>query len=178
MRIFLDACVLFPTATRSLLLSYARAGGFTPLWSARVLEEWRRATLQKRGEAEAVLAEGDMALMGAWFPGGLVEGWERLEDEITPPDPADAHVIAAARAGEAEAVLTFNIRDFPQRLLAPVGLSRLHPDEYLRAQWLRDQARLEASLEPTRALAEAKGMPFRAFLKRANLPRLGKAIVD
>ncbi|MBL3553988.1 PIN domain-containing protein, partial [Rhodovulum sulfidophilum] len=43
MKVLLDACVLYPTVLREILLGVARRGGFTPLWSARILEEWARA---------------------------------------------------------------------------------------------------------------------------------------
>lgn len=175
MRLFVDACALYPVATREILLAYARAGGFTPLYSARVLEEWARAAGVKQGAAVEARARGDIALLRARFPSGEIEGYEAREHGITPPDPADAHVIAAALEGEAEAILTFNIRDFPLRLLRPLGVGRLHPDEYLATAFGRDFQRLEAAMRPIEAMAEARGVSFRAFLKRAALPRLGKA---
>lgn len=178
MRLFLDACVLFPVATREILLSYARAGGFAPLWSARVVEEWRRASVAKLSAEDAARAEGDAALMAAWFPGGLVSGYEAREAEVWSPDPADAHVLAAAIVGRADAILTFNARDFPPRSLRPHGLSRLHPDEFLAGELRRAAPGLAAALRPLAEAAEAKGQDFRRFLKRAGLPRLGKAWVE
>lgn len=175
MRLFLDACVLYPAATREILLNYAKAGGFAPLWSARVLEEWARAAAAKMGPEDEARARGDAALMAAWFPGGEATGYEALEGETWSPDPADAHVIAAAVAGEAEAICTFNIRDFPLKSLRAHGLGRLHPDEFLAGAFARDGQRLEAALAPLAAIAASRDTPFRVFLKRAALPRLGKA---
>lgn len=175
MRLFVDACALYPVATREIVLAYARAGGFTPLYSARVLEEWARATGAKQGAAAEALARGDIALLRANFPSCEVGGYEAREEMIEPPDPADAHVIAAALTGRADAILTFNIRDFPLRLLRPLGVGRLHPDEYLAAALMRDFQRMEAAMRPIEALARMRGASFRAFLKRAALPRLGKA---
>lgn len=175
MRLFLDSCVLYPVATREIVLAYARAGGLAPLFSARVLEEWARATAAKQGPEAEDRARGDAALLRAAFPSAEIGGYERLEAGISPPDPADAHVIAAARMGGADAILTFNTRDFPLRLLRHHGVGRLHPDEYLSMAFKRDAQRLEAALRPLADIAAAKGAPFRAFLKRAALPRLGKA---
>lgn len=172
MRLFLDACVLFPVATREILRAYAGAGGFTPLWSARVMEEWARAARDKQ-DAEAA-ARGDAALWRAHFD-GEVSGFEAREDAISLPDPADVHVAAAAAHGRADAVLTFNIKDFPVRAMRPLGLARLHPDEYLSARWRDDQGRLAEALSPLARKAREQDMPFRSFLKRASLPRLGKA---
>ena len=174
MRLVLDTCVLFPVATREILTNYARAGGFEPVWSARILEEWRRAVEAKLSAEDAVRSAGDMALLVARFPEAMVEGWEAHLDDVHLPDPDDAHVVAAASATGAEGVITFNIRDFPQRALAPLGLSRIHPDEFLRNAFLRDGQRLQAALQPIADAATAHGASFRSFLKRANLPRLGK----
>ena len=174
MRFVLDTCVLFPVATREILLNYAKSGGFSPIWSSRILDEWTRAADAKLSAEDAARVRGDIALLTAQFPEALVVGWEAIEDEVTPPDPNDAHVIAAARAGHTNGVITFNIRDFPLRMLTPLGLSRVHPDEFLRNAWLRDGQRLEAAMRPIADSATAHGKSFRTFLKRANLPRLGK----
>ncbi len=174
-RLLLDACVLYPVATREILLNYARAGGFAPVWSARILEEWARAAGAKMGAGDEARARGDAALLNMWFPGGEAVGYEAREPEVWSPDPADAHVIAAALAGQAEAIITFNIKDFPLKSVRPHGLWRLHPDEYLADAMRRDGARLSAALSGLAAMAASRDMPFRTFLKRAGLPRLGKA---
>ncbi|MEL7465845.1 MAG: PIN domain-containing protein [Pseudomonadota bacterium] len=175
MRLFLDACVLYPVATREILLGYAKAGGFAPLWSARVLEEWARAAGAKLGAEDEARARGAAALIGALFPGGLVEGYEAREAEVWSPDPADAHVIAAAIVGEAEGIVTFNTRDFPLRELRIHGLERLHPDEFLARRLREGDERLADALGPLADLAAGRDLAFRKFLKRAALPRLGKA---
>lgn len=174
MRFVLDTCVLFPVATREILLNYARAGGFEPVWSVRILEEWRCSAEAKLSAEDAARAKGDMALMTAQFPAAMSEGWEAFQDDVHLPDPDDAHVVAAARFADADGIITFNIRDFPQRILTPLGLGRSHPDEFLRNAWLRDGQRLEAAMRPIAEAATANGGSFRVFLKRANLPRLGK----
>ena len=69
MRVALDACVLFPTVLREMLLGAAAAGGFAPVWSARILEEWARATRRLPEGAEAV-ARAEIALLRAAWPGG------------------------------------------------------------------------------------------------------------
>jgi hypothetical protein len=40
---------------------------------------------------------------------------------------------------------------------------------------LRDRQRLQSALVPLADAAAVKGLSFRTFLKRGNLPRLGKA---
>src|SRR5262245_44021274 len=67
MRVLIDACVLFPTVTREMVVGAAAAGGFVPLWSARILEEWARATRRLPDGAEAV-ARAEIALLRAAWP--------------------------------------------------------------------------------------------------------------
>lgn len=175
MRALLDACVLYPVATREILLNYAKLGGFVPLWSARIVEEWARAAGAKMGPEDEARARGDAALMSAWFPGGAVTDYESREVEVWSPDPADAHVIAAAVEGKADAIVTFNIRDFPMKTLRSYELARLHPDEMLTDAMKHDSERMTEALAELAKMVAGRDMVFRKFLKRAGLPRLGKA---
>jgi hypothetical protein len=170
MRLVLDACVLFPEVVRGALLSYARAGGFEPLWSERILEEWARAAGRAMGPAAEAAARAEAAAMDAAFPGARIEGWEAHADAAGLPDPADAHVLGAAAAGEAEGVVTFNIRDFPLRAMEARKLARLHPDGFLRTEWAPGGS-LYAALDRL-----GYGPSLAARLKKGGLPRLAKAV--
>jgi len=44
------------------------------------------------------------------------------------------HVLAAAIAGHADSIVTINIKDFPASKLNPLGVTALHPDEFLLQQ--------------------------------------------
>lgn len=50
--------MLYPTVMREMLIGAAKARAFEPLWSARILEEWRRAAL-KHGETAALQVESE-----------------------------------------------------------------------------------------------------------------------
>ena len=174
-RVLLDACVLYPPLVRAALLGTAGAGLYLPLWSARVLAEWRIAAASKLGMAAEDAALAAQAGMAARFPAALAEPAPGAEAAISLPDPADAHVLAAALAGRADLLLTFNLRDFPRRVLAGHGIEARHPDGFL---WeLLSLAPERAGAALAGALADG-GIPpdrARAALKRAGLPRLGKA---
>ena len=71
MKVFLDACVLYPTVLREILVGTAAAGHFTPRWSPRVLEEWARAAARLGREGETV-ARGEIAVLRAEWPGAEV----------------------------------------------------------------------------------------------------------
>jgi hypothetical protein len=81
------------------------------------------------------------------------------------------HVLAAALAGQAEELLTFNIKDFPLRVLAGHGILRRQPDEFLLEAAHADAAPLIKILEAEEA---ATGRSRRALLRGSQLPRLSK----
>jgi predicted nucleic acid-binding protein len=178
MKVLLDACVLYPTVLREILLGVAQAGLFTPLWSPRILEEWARATV-KLGPVAETVARGEIAAVRAAFPEASVLAPEALERRLWLPDPNDIHVLAAAIAGGADAIVTFNAADFPRGALADEGLARQDPDGLMLD--LHDHApdTVLGVVEAVRAEAERLSglpQPRRALLKRAGLPRLGKRL--
>lgn len=57
-------------------------------------------------------------LVNQSVPDCLVENYEYLIQTLVLPDPKDRHVLAAAIVGHADAIVTANLRDFPQDVLA------------------------------------------------------------
>lgn len=173
-RILIDACVLFARIPRRLVLNAAEAGLLAPFWSVRVLEEWRIATARKGGD-EVEARSLAMAMNTRW-PDAVLAPQPDLEHQLDLPDMGDAHVIAAA-AGRVPEILTFNIRDFPRRTIAGLGLVARHPDEFLW-QLASDHPReMIAIVAPIAAEHGAEtGDDVRKLLKRALLPRFGKAL--
>ena len=178
MRFFLDACVLYPTVMREVLLGAAKQGFFAPQWSARVLEEWRRAAL-RRGPDVGMQAEGEIALLQAAWPMAEVAAQPGLEARLWLPDPADVHVLAGAIAGSADGIVTNNAKDFPRNILAEEGLSRVDPDALLLGFFAADPERMARAAEAVRREAErlsGEAWEIRKLMKKARLPRLGKAL--
>lgn len=62
------------------------------------------------------------------------EAWRSLESGINLPDKDDRHVLAAALAGHADSIITQNLKHFPSSVLEPLGITALHPDEFLLHQ--------------------------------------------
>lgn len=178
MKVLIDACVLFPTVLREIVLNYAVTGGFQPLWSMRILEEWRRAAARS-GVADGVIAEGEIALVKANFAGAMVTVDPATEARLNLPDPDDAHVLAAAVDGQADELLTLNTKDFPTRTLSAEGILRRHPDEFLLEAYHADPDAMEQVVDGVLARAMSYGIDTsdrRKLLKKARLPRLAKAL--
>jgi len=72
--------------------------------------------------------------MNASVPDCLVTNYKKLANSIELPDPDDRHVLAAAIVGHADAIVTFNTKDFPQAVLQPYGIEVQHPDEFVMNQ--------------------------------------------
>jgi predicted nucleic acid-binding protein len=174
----LDACVLYPTVLREILLGVAAAGLYAPVLSDRILREWTRATAKLGPEAQR-LAEGEALLVRAAFPRAMVREQAGIEARLLLPDPNDVHVLAVAIAAGADAIVTFNAQDFPGHVLAAEGIARRDPDGFLWELWSHHPQEVARVIEGVLAEAERlAGAPVarRALLKRAKLPRLAKAM--
>ncbi len=170
--------MIYPTVMREMLLAVAKLGQFTPLWSARILEEWRRAAL-KLGPTGQAQAEAEIALLRAAWPGNELPPAPGAEARLWLPDPADIHVLAIAVAGSADAIVTMNARDFPRGTLAEEGLERVTPDALLMDCFLQDPEGVAEAAKGVLAQANrlsGQDWEMRALLKKARLPRLGKAL--
>jgi predicted nucleic acid-binding protein len=127
----LDACVLYPAYLCDTLLRLAEAEAYRPLWSADILNELRRNVVTRGVPADRVDRRIDH--MTRSFPDATVTGYEYLVDGMT-NNAKDHHVLAAAVRANAEVVVTFNIRDFPEPALKPFDITAIHPDDFLLDQ--------------------------------------------
>lgn len=180
MRILIDTCVLYPTVMREVVIGCAARGLFEPYWSDRIFEEWARAVVKLGTEAE-VIAHGEMAALNAKFPRAIVPRHEGLEQRLWLPDAHDIHVLASAVAGSCDAIMTVNAKDFPRNILAEEGVKRVDPDGFLIGLLAVDHAVVEEVA--TDVLDVARKMSgevwtMRKLMRKARLPRLGKALSD
>ena len=177
-KVLLDACVLYPTVMREVLLNVAAKGLFTPLWSERILEEWARAA-RKIGPTGEVQARAEVALIKVSWPNASIKPHAGLQARLYLPDENDIHVLAAAIAGHADEIVTMNASDFPQNTLREEGLERRDPDGFLWELASHHSDLVGDACEQVRLTAERlSGQPWdmRKLMKKARLPRLGKAL--
>ncbi|MFV2038451.1 MAG: RSP_2648 family PIN domain-containing protein [Paracoccaceae bacterium] len=180
LKALLDANVLFPTVMREILLGVAKTGRYQPQWSARILDEWLHAA-GKAGAAHRVAAQGEVALLNARWRDAAVAPDPALELSLYLPDPGDRHVLAAAISGACDLIVTQNLKDFPRKLLAEHSLTAIHPDAFLSDILRRFPDDVLPVVDAVRAQAETlsgQPWPLRTLMKKARLPRLGKALDD
>lgn len=176
MRVLMDACIIFPTVMREMLMETAAAGGFTPLWSDKILEEWRHAAGRADFEVGGI-AGVEIALLKASWPNAMVQTDPTVIDTLSLPDQNDRHVLAAAIAGEADFLLTRNLKDFPTKTLARHDIIRREPDGFLLEFAQNGPVdMLEVGRKVQARAVKASGRPqlIRPLLKRTGLPRMGK----
>ena len=175
----LDACVLYPAPLRDLLLSLAADGIFSARWTARIQEEWQRNLLLKRPDLDPSALARTSALMAEAVDDGVIESYEFLIDALVLPDADDRHVLAAAIVGHADAIVTFNLKDFPDAIMRGHNIEVLHPDDFLVAQYELAPIRMLSVVKenrtrlrkPPRSAAE-----LIATYEAQGLPQLGKLL--
>lgn len=124
----LDASVLYPLPLRDTLLRIAETELYDAYWSARILDEVVR-NLVADGRATEEQARRLTDAMAAAFDGAAVpqHAVDRLEPAMANHEK-DRHVLAAAVASDAQAVVTLNLKDFPIAACEPFAVEPLHPD--------------------------------------------------
>ena len=169
---FIDANVMVRAWTMDVMLSLAEAGMFEPLWSKFVLDEAHEALLGLRPQAESQIVSYLSAVQRSNSYACVPESEFAV---VVPdlPDPDDGHVVAAAAGGGAKWVVTYNLRDFPAGILAPLGLKPILPDAFLCMLFSCDGSLAVATM---RRLGADKRRPPRTMAEElAGLRRNGLA---
>jgi hypothetical protein len=130
-----DACVLYPAPLRDVLMELAVEGIFRARWTAEIHEEWIRNLLANRPDLTREQLHRTRDLMNGAVPDCLITGHEPLIEGLVLPDPGDRHVLAAAIVAHAGAIVTFNLRHFPESTLERYGIEAQHPDDFLVYQF-------------------------------------------
>jgi len=128
----LDANVLVPVSLTDTILRAAEQGLYLPRWSDKVLEETVRAVGRARPDLPPSRIRARVQAMNARFPEARVTGYDSLIPLIETPDLNDRHIVAAAKFGHADLIVTHNLKDFPLATLEPWGLEVVDPDSFLQ----------------------------------------------
>ena len=126
-----DACVLFPAPLRDLLIRLAQTDIVQARWTDEILDECFRNIAARRPELDVASLSRTRALMNDAVRDCLVTGYQGMADGLALPDADDRHVVAAAIRSGSQAIVTFNLKDFPAATLEPLGIEAVHPDDFV-----------------------------------------------
>lgn len=170
--VLVDACALLPLATTDLILRLAHKKTFQLLWSEEILAEVQRNLVAKLGIKPSA-ARRRVEFMRESFPAAAVDNYESLVTAMT-CDKKDRHVLAAAVRGNAEVIVTANLKDFPRESTHPYDIEVKSPDDFLADQLdLYPALALEAVREAHSCLKKPP-MSLDEYLENLeNLERIG-----
>lgn len=120
---------------RDFLLELATAQLFRAKWTDEIHEEWIRNVLKDRSDLKREQLDRTRELMNSAVMDCLVEGYSELIPALNLPDADDRHVLAAAIHAGADAIITFNLKDFPASELDKYDIEALHPDDFIHFQF-------------------------------------------
>lgn len=126
-----DACVLYPFHLRNVLIQCAFDSLVEARWTDDIHDEWIRnlAANAPTLPIERLIATRDR--MKAVLPDADVTDYHHLIPELHLPDSDDRHVLAAAIAGKAAYIVTWNLKGFPAKDLASHRVTSQSPDAFL-----------------------------------------------
>jgi len=125
--VVVDANVLFSIELTDLLLTFATRRLLQIRWSEDILSEVRRS-LEVSGRLPTAAIDRRLAAMQRALPDATAEAPRALVDQMR-VEANDRHVLALAVAVGADAIITFNVRDFPADYCMSLGIEVLTPDD-------------------------------------------------
>lgn len=102
-------------------------------------------------------------------------------ERLTLPDPTDCHVLAAAIRAGAAAIVTMNLKDFPDKVLNEFGIFAQHPDEFILDLADLEPQVLERVAKEQRASLRnppLSGEEFVLNIRRQGLPGVAAFLED
>ncbi|MFN7835843.1 MAG: hypothetical protein ACK5NY_08695 [Burkholderiaceae bacterium] len=179
--LLLDANVLFSEWQQALIFTIARTLPIHPVWTDEILDECFRNRI-RLGHFDAAQALRERQRLNALFPSACRPAAPRCLPDVQAVQPKDRHVAAAALALRHEldarncacaevVILTWNLRDFPQKPLRGLKIHRVSPDDWLAALidthspdrvygWLSAAQAVLIGLGCDRADGQRKGTPL------------------
>lgn len=169
-----DACVLYPFHLRNVLIQCAFDGLVEARWTNEIHDEWIRNLVANTPalSIERLLATRDK--MNAVLPEANVVNYHPMIADLALPDPDDRHVLAAAIAGKASIIVTWNPKDFPRQALRTHGVTSRSPDDFLADIHTAFPDAVMSSVSCSRHNLRKTKPPVEAFveaLRQSGLPK-------
>jgi predicted nucleic acid-binding protein len=125
--VVVDANVLFSIELTDLFLTFAKRRLLQIRWSEEILSEVRRS-LATSGRLSPAAIDRRLAAMQRALPDATAEVPRTLIEQLR-VKANDRHVLALAVAVGADAIITFNVRDFPADYCMSLDIEVLTPDD-------------------------------------------------
>lgn len=159
-------------------MELATAGLFRARWTNEIHDEWTRNVLKNRPELTAAHLDRTRSLMNKAVMGCLVDGYQSLIGSLNLPDPDDRHVLAAAIRCRADAIITFNLKDFPADELKKYDIEAQHPDEFLHHQFGLDQPSMIVAAQKIRSRLQSPPKSAEDYLKTLEAQQLPQTVSE
>jgi predicted nucleic acid-binding protein len=173
--VLFDACVLYPAPLRDSLMRLASRDLFKAYWTDAIHEEWINALVREQKYTREAL-ERVRDLMDRHVPDAKVEGYECLIEGLTLPDQDDRHVLAAAIKCKADAIVTFNQKDFPLDYLQTFQIEVIHPDDFIYYQIDMAPAVCCSAFKDQRSALKSPPMTVEEFLTALQKQQLPQTV--
>lgn len=144
-----DACVLFPSNLRNVLVQCAVDRLVDARWTDDIHDEWIRNLLKRKPHLARERLEKTRDLMKGTLPKADVTGYHHIIPSLSLKDPDDRHVLAAAIHAKANAILSAD-RGFTNTVLEPHNLVVQRPSGFLLGLLNADQDLMLDSLARAR----------------------------
>jgi len=173
--ILVDACVLHSACCRDLLIQCDIDGHFRLRWTELILAETEQSILRRRPDLTSNQIRRTFKLMNQACPEALQIYDVQRYRQLKLPDPDDNHILTAAISTQSEIILTFNLKDFPSRILNQYQIKAQHPDDWLSKFYQSKPSDLLSSLEKCRTRLSSPALSIREYkseLKKCGLTYL------
>ncbi|MEO6963732.1 MAG: PIN domain-containing protein [Puia sp.] len=143
----LDANVLYPAPIRDYLLRLAGLELYKPKWTKEIQDEWIRNLVIDRPDLKRENLVITQDAMNSAFSDANITGYQELIHGLSLPDEKDRHILAAAIRGNADVIVTFNLKDFPTDYVNTYDTEVQHPDEFISNLINLDSGKSESALQ-------------------------------
>jgi hypothetical protein len=146
---------------------------FRARWTTQIHEEWTRNLLANRTDLTQQQLNRTVAMINNAVEDCLITGYEHIIEGLKLPDPNDRHVLAAAIRVGATAIVTMNLKDFPNTILNEFEIFAQHPDDFILDLADLEPPILERVAKEQRAILcnpPVSAKEFVANIRRQGLP--------
>ncbi|TIS88758.1 MAG: PIN domain-containing protein [Mesorhizobium sp.] len=174
----IDACALYPAPLRDFLVELAAGRLFRAKWTEQIHGEWIRNVLENRPDLTLAQLTRTKDLMNRAILDCEIQGFEELMAGLSLPDKGDHHVLAAAIHGSCDAIVTFNLKDFPADYLAKYQLEVIHPDDFIFHQFGPNTAAVLVAAQRCRARLKNPPRTAEEYLDTLEKQGLPKTVAE